>query len=117
MKPWNLAFALAATLACATPAQAQVPPAAAETAAYQGLHAAAARGDVPAISKLIAARADVNARDQFGDTPLIVACAKGNGATAALLLERGADPTLKDQEGRTAAERAAPGTGPCRRPR
>ena len=44
MKPWNLVFALAAALACGTPAQAQVPPTAAETAAYQGLHAAAARG-------------------------------------------------------------------------
>ena len=46
MKPWNLVFALATALACATPAQAQVPPTAAQTAAYQGLHAAAARGDV-----------------------------------------------------------------------
>ena len=50
MKPWNLVFALATALACATPAQAQVPPTAAETAAYQGLHAAAARGDVPRLT-------------------------------------------------------------------
>jgi len=51
---------------------------------------------------------------KFGDTPLIVACAKGHAATASLLLERGADPTLRDQEGRTASERSAPGTAPCR---
>ena len=73
MKPWNLVFALAAALACATPAQAQVPPTAAETAAYQGLHAAASRGDVAAVQRLAAARADLNARDPQGRTPLHVA--------------------------------------------
>lgn len=57
--------------------------------------------------------ADVNHRDQFGDTPLIVACAKGYGEMAKLLLDRGADPTIPDQEGRTARERAAPGTEVC----
>ena len=35
MKPWNLVFALAAALACATTAQAQVPPTAAELAAIR----------------------------------------------------------------------------------
>ena len=73
MKHWNLAFALAATLACTHPAIAQVPPTAAETAAYQGVHAAAARGDLPALNKLVAARADLNARDAQGRTPLHVA--------------------------------------------
>lgn len=57
--------------------------------------------------------ANVNRRDQFGDTPLIVACAKGYGDMAAFLLQRGADPALKDQEGRSARERAAPGTEAC----
>ena len=73
MKHWNLAFALAATLACTHPAIAQVPPTAAATAAYQGVHAAAARGDLPALNKLVAARADLNARDAQGRTPLHVA--------------------------------------------
>ena len=67
-----------------------------------------------AVTQLLLDRgADVNVRDQFGDTPLIVACAKGNAAAAALLLQRGADPSLRDQEGRTAKERSAPGVGPC----
>jgi ankyrin repeat protein len=57
--------------------------------------------------------AAVDARDQFADTPLIAACAKGSAAAAAMLIERGADPGLRDQEGRTARERAAPGTAPC----
>ena len=75
MKPWHLVLALATALACVT--QAQVPPTAAETAAYQGLHAAAARGDVPKLTQLIAARADVNARDGYGRTPLHVATLPG----------------------------------------
>ena len=91
MKPWNLVFALAAALACATPAQARVPPTAAETAAYQGLHAAAARGDVPALAKLIAARADVNARDGYGRTPLHVAAFARQADAIRALAQAGAD--------------------------
>ncbi len=77
----------------------------------------AALGNHADVVDLLARKgADVNARDKFSDTPLIVACAKGHGATAALLLERGADPEATDQEGRTAAERSAPGVAPCQRP-
>ena len=65
------------------------------------------------VAFLLDAGADVNARDHFGDTPLMVACAKGFGGMAAFLLERGADPARKDQEGRTARERAAPGADAC----
>ena len=54
-------------------AQAQVAPDATEIARYRGLHAAAHRGDVAAIEKLIASKADVNARDGYGRTPLHVA--------------------------------------------
>ncbi len=91
MKPWNLVFALAAALACATPAQAQVPPTATETAAYQGLHAAAARGDVPKLTQLIAARADVNARDGYGRTPLHVATFARQAEAIRALAQAGAD--------------------------
>ena len=84
-------FALAAALACATPAQAQVPPTAAETAAYQGLHAAAARGDVPRLTQLIAARADVNARDGYGRTPLHVATFARQADAIRALAQAGAD--------------------------
>jgi ankyrin repeat protein len=59
--------------------------------------------------------AAVDPRDQFGDTPLMVACAKGHDATAVLLVARGADPKARDQEGRTASERSAPGAERCRK--
>ena len=68
----NLVLALAlAALPLLAPAP--VPPTPAQTAAYQGLHAAAARGDVAAVQRLAAARADLNARDPQGRTPLHVA--------------------------------------------
>src|SRR5262245_43947153 len=52
--------------------------------------------------------ADVNSADRYADTMLMQACAKGLAEMATLLLERGADPVRKDQEGRTARDRAAP---------
>jgi len=69
----------------AAPARAQVAPDAAEIARYTGLHIAAHRGDIAAIDKLIASKADVNARDGYGRTPLHVAAfAKQRDAIRAL---------------------------------
>jgi ankyrin repeat protein len=50
--------------------------------------------------------AGVDPADEFGDTPLMLACAKGFDDMAKLLLERGADPAARNQEGRTARDRA-----------
>jgi ankyrin repeat protein len=75
---------------------------------------AAVGGNTATVERLLEAKAAINARDNFEDTPLIGACAKGNDAIARLLVERGADPTLKDQEDRTARERAAEGAVFCR---
>ncbi len=69
-----LALLLSATgLAACLPAIGQIPPDAAEIARYSGLHAAAQRGDVAMIATLAAAKADVDARDPRGRTPLHVA--------------------------------------------
>lgn len=57
--------------------------------------------------------ADVNVRDRFRDTPLMMACSKGYADMARLLLARGADASARDQEGRSAADRAAPDLGVC----
>jgi len=91
MKHWNLAITLAATLACATSTVAQVPPTASEAAAYQGLHAAAARGDLPALKKWVTARADVNARNAYGRTPLHVATFARQHDVIRQLAQAGAD--------------------------
>jgi ankyrin repeat protein len=48
-------------------------PSAAEAARYTGLHAAAHKGDLVQLKKLLTSGASVNARDQFGRTPVHVA--------------------------------------------
>lgn len=71
--------------------QAQVGPGAAEAVRYQELHAAAQAGDAARIGALAATRADLNARDGHGRTPLHVATfAKQRGAIEALA-KAGAD--------------------------
>ncbi|MDM0071995.1 ankyrin repeat domain-containing protein [Variovorax sp. J31P207] len=72
MKAVAVALALLAA-GLAAPAAAQVAPAAAEAQAYQGLHRAAWRGDLPQLKVLIAGGADLEARDAMGRTPLHVA--------------------------------------------
>ena len=91
------AAALAAAAVClsgaAVPsAAAQVPPSSGEIAAYEGLHAAAHRGDAASIERLAAASPALReARDPHGRTPLHVAThARQRGAVKALLLA-GAD--------------------------
>jgi len=63
---WLIALAL-------SPAWAQVGPSPAESAAYNGLHAAAQRGDAARIAQLVANGAAVNATDARDRTPLHVA--------------------------------------------
>ena len=69
---WPLA-ALLAVAALAGPAQAQVAPSATDAARYTGLHAAAHKGDLVQLKKLLASGAPVNARDPYGRTPVHVA--------------------------------------------
>jgi ankyrin repeat protein len=85
------ALALAAGAWLAVPAPAQVPPSATEVAAYQGLHAAAQRGDLAAIARLATTRAAREARDGQGRTPLHVATFARQRAAVRALLLAGAD--------------------------
>jgi uncharacterized protein len=62
-----------AALLAGRPAMAQIAPSPTEVAAYQGLHAAAYRGDRAEVDRLLAAKPDVDARDSHGRTPLHVA--------------------------------------------
>ena len=69
------------------------------------LHAAAQRSPEMVRALLTDRRADVNARDHLGRTPLMSAVLGENDSdseTARLLLEHGADPGLKDKQGQTA---------------
>ncbi|XRC95968.1 ankyrin repeat domain-containing protein [Ottowia sp. VDI28] len=71
--------------------RAQVPPSTSELAAYQGLHDAAARGDVAAVQRLLAAGANVNARDGHGRTPFHVAAFARQRGSLRALAQAGAD--------------------------
>jgi ankyrin repeat protein len=79
-------------------ASAQVAPTAAEIAGYMGLLAAAASGDATGIGRLVAAKADVNARDAYGRTPLHVATFGRRRDAVAALVKAGADPNLLEHD-------------------
>ncbi len=72
------------------------------------------RGRKQAVLHLLAEEVQIDRVDRFGDTPLLVACAKGHDDVARMLIQAGADRTHRDQEGRSAADRAAPGAPSCR---
>jgi ankyrin repeat protein len=95
-----LRIVAAVSLAMLAPviAHAQTPPIEAEVARYSGLHAAAASGDVVAISVAASARANMNPRDGNGRTPLHVAAFRKQYAAAKALLAAGADPNALDRQ-------------------
>ena len=85
-------FLAACWLAGIVPAAAQTAPSPSELAAYGGLHAAAAKGDVAAIERLVATGTDKEAVDSRKRTPLHVAAFQKQHEAARLLLRLGANP-------------------------
>jgi ankyrin repeat protein len=82
---------LAVFVALVSSASAQIPPTAAEVAAYTGLHAAAAKGDTAEIARLLKSGAPVDAKDGSARTPLHVAIYRSQGPAAIALIKGGAD--------------------------
>ena len=80
----------------ASSASAQTPPSLAEEAAYQGLHAAAAKGDVAMARRLIAAGVKLESRDGNRRTPLHVAAFKSHEPIVRMLSKAGADMNALD---------------------
>ena len=72
----------------------------------QPLHSAVSSGQHAIAGHLIAAGADVNARQQGGFTPLLGAAFGGDLALIELLLASGADPEARSDEGKSAADLA-----------
>jgi ankyrin repeat protein len=67
---------------------------------------AAEHGHLACVRRFLAARADVDRRDPLGCSALFFAASKGRVEMVKLLLEHGADPTLPNAAGHTAASRA-----------
>ncbi len=78
-------------------AGAQVPPSPGEIAGYQGLHAAAQRGDVAQIARLLKGGAAIDATDGAGRTPLHVATFARQPAAVRALMEAGANHARLEQ--------------------
>lgn len=71
------------------------------------LHLAALQGNLDAARELIEAGADLNAKDVYGSTPLIVAATFGKTDVAKALIDAGADLSVANNEGSTPLHVAA----------
>ena len=94
---WRVAVAMALA-AWAAPAQAQVPPSAAEITQFGALHAAAHRGDLGALRAALAAGAAINGRDRYGRTALHVATFARQREVMRALVKAGADLALLEND-------------------
>ncbi|MES2191415.1 MAG: ankyrin repeat domain-containing protein [Pseudomonadota bacterium] len=68
------------------------------------LHYAATQGHLPLISLLIENHAYIDAESPNGSTPLMMASMYGSAEAVKLLLDEGADPQLRNQQGLTATQ-------------
>ena len=68
------------------------------------LHYAATRGHVAVMDLLLENHAYIDAASPNGSTPLMMASLYGTAAAVKLLLEAGADPLLKNEQGLTAID-------------
>jgi ankyrin repeat protein len=93
-----LILACVAGAVASVPAAAQVGPTPDESARYSGLHTAALAGNVTEIRRLAATRADLDARDAYGRTPLHVATFARQREAVRALVAGGADVNLLEHE-------------------
>jgi ankyrin repeat protein len=87
----NVTAAISIVSAAWLPAAAQTPPSSTEINAYAGLHAAAAGGSTAEVERLVKDGAEINGRDTFGRTPLMVAVYRRDVAVARALVALGAN--------------------------
>ena len=97
----NLGLVLTGWLACLQLLAAAPPPSA--NAIFQAIRA----GDLTAVKTLLESGADLRARDESGDTPLMAAALNTDVAVLELLLKAGADVNATNQAGATPLLRAA----------
>lgn len=71
------------------------------------LHHAALQGNLDAIRRHVEAGSDLNTKDAYGSSPLIVGATFGRTEVAAALIDAGADMTITNNEGATPLHIAA----------
>ena len=71
------------------------------------IYTASLFGDLKAINQHIKAGTDLNAKDAYGSTPLIIAATFGKTEVAKALIEAGADVNITNNDGGTALHSAA----------
>jgi uncharacterized protein len=99
--------AIASAMVTNAAAMAQTAPTPAEMEAYDGLHAAVVAGSSSRLDQLVRTGADVNTRDSFGRTPLMIAAYRGDIAVARALIELGANVNALDHHSYDAVTIAA----------
>ncbi|MEX1012450.1 MAG: ankyrin repeat domain-containing protein [Waddliaceae bacterium] len=65
---------------------------------YTQLHDAVIDGDIDFVNNLIKSSAKLDIKNQFGETPLSIACQNSNTEIVKTLIEKGADPFIEDNE-------------------
>lgn len=71
------------------------------------IYTAALFGDIKAINQHISAGTDLNTKDDYGSTPLIIAATFGKTEVAKALIKGGADLSITNNDGGTALHSAA----------
>jgi ankyrin repeat protein len=80
------------------PSRGQTPPSKEDLRIYAGLHAAAAKGDVATIERLVAGGEKIDLQDSNSRTPLIVAAFQHQHAAARALIRLGANVNALDAQ-------------------
>ncbi len=63
------------------------------------MHVAAGLGDLDSVKKFLQSGKDVNSRDGFGATPILIATVAGQEEMVEFLLQKKADPTISAKDG------------------
>jgi len=71
------------------------------------LHVASLQGNIDAVKQHIKADSDLNKKDAYGSSPLIIAITFGKTEVAKALIEAGADMNVRNNEGATPLHLAA----------
>ena len=81
----------------------------AENKDWNLLHSAAKGGDVSIIEMMLSDGIEVNSKDSFGTTPLMIAATECKNQAVDFLLFKGADPSLTTNTGRNSLHAAVEG--------